>query len=67
VQHRLVILLPDDVAERRDRGMAYANLECPQAALPDIQAYLEARPHASDAPMLRELSQKLQQAAKRLN
>jgi regulator of sirC expression with transglutaminase-like and TPR domain len=67
VQHRLVILLPDDVTEKRDRGMAYANLECPQAALPDIQAYLEARGHAPDAAMLRELLHKLQQAAKRLN
>lgn len=67
VQHRLVILLPEDAAERRDRGMAFANLECPQAALPDIEAYLDALPHAPDAATLRELLQKLRQAAKRLN
>jgi regulator of sirC expression with transglutaminase-like and TPR domain len=67
VQHRLVILLPDDAAERRDRGMAYVNLECPQAALADIQAYLDERPHADDAGMLRDLLQRLQEAARRLN
>lgn len=67
VQHRLVILLPEDTAERRDRGMAFANLECTQAALPDIEAYLAEHAHAPDAAMLRELLQKLRQATKRLN
>jgi regulator of sirC expression with transglutaminase-like and TPR domain len=67
VQHRLVILLPEDTAERRDRGMAFANLECPQAALPDIEAYLAEHAHAPDAAMLREMLRKLQQATKRLN
>ncbi|MBK4737461.1 SirB1 family protein [Noviherbaspirillum pedocola] len=67
VQHRLVILLPEDTVERRDRGMAFANLECPQAALPDIEAYLAEHAHAPDAAMLRELLQKLQRATKRLN
>jgi len=67
VQQRLVILLPEDIAERRDRGMAYANLECPQAALRDIEDYLERRPHAQDASMLRQLLPKLRDAARRLN
>jgi regulator of sirC expression with transglutaminase-like and TPR domain len=67
VQQRLVILLPQDIAERRDRGMAFANLECPQAALRDIEDYLEQRPHAQDAPMLRQLLSKLRDAAGRLN
>jgi regulator of sirC expression with transglutaminase-like and TPR domain len=30
------MLLPDEVSERRDRGLAYANLDCPQAALEDL-------------------------------
>lgn len=67
VQHRLVILLPDDATERRDRGVAFANLECPQAALPDIEAYLAAHPDAPDGATLRELLQRLRQATKRLN
>jgi regulator of sirC expression with transglutaminase-like and TPR domain len=67
VQQRLVILLPEDVAERRDRGMAYANLECPQAALKDLEAYLDRRPHAQDAGMLRQMLPALREAAGRLN
>jgi regulator of sirC expression with transglutaminase-like and TPR domain len=67
VQQRLVILLPDDVTERRDRGLAYANLECPQAALRDLEAYLAERPHASDADMIRCRLPELREACKRLN
>jgi regulator of sirC expression with transglutaminase-like and TPR domain len=67
VQQRLVILLPEDVAERRDRGMAYANLECPQAALKDLEEYLTRRPHAQDAGMLRQMLPSLREAAGRLN
>lgn len=67
VQQRLVILLPEDVAERRDRGMAYANLECPQAALKDLEVYLASRPHAQDAGMLRQMLPLLREAAGRLN
>ncbi|MEN3294335.1 MAG: hypothetical protein V7642_3588 [Burkholderiales bacterium] len=67
VQQRLVILLPDDITERRDRGLAYANLECPQAALRDLEAYLAARPHASDADMIRGRLPELREACKRLN
>jgi regulator of sirC expression with transglutaminase-like and TPR domain len=67
VQQRLVILLPDDITERRDRGLAYANLECPQAALQDLESYLAERPQAPDAAMLRERLPELREAARRLN
>ncbi|MEN3365770.1 MAG: hypothetical protein V7606_3044 [Burkholderiales bacterium] len=67
VEQRLVILLPDDITERRDRGLAYANLECPQAALRDLEAYLDERPHASDADMIRGRLPELREACKRLN
>jgi regulator of sirC expression with transglutaminase-like and TPR domain len=67
VQQRLVILLPDEITERRDRGLAYANLECPQAALQDLDAYLAARPYAADAHALRSKLPELREAAKRLN
>lgn len=67
VQERLVVLLPNEITERRDRGLAYANLECPQAALQDLEAYLAARPEAADARSLRERLPELREASKRLN
>lgn len=54
VQQRLVVLLPDDITEQRDRGLAYANLALPQEAVSDIEAYLAQRPYAADATLLRE-------------
>lgn len=65
VQQRLVILLPEDIAERRDRGLAYANLSRPQPALQDLESYLAQRPHASDASMLRDKLPELRAACRR--
>ncbi|HCY64799.1 MAG TPA: transglutaminase [Oxalobacteraceae bacterium] len=67
VQQRLVILLPAEVSERRDRGLAYAHLECPQAALEDLQAYLAECPYANDAQSLRDRLPELRRASKRLS
>lgn len=67
VQQRLVLLLPDEIAERRDRGLAYANLDCPQAALQDLEAYLERCPQAADADSLRRRLPELRAATRRLN
>lgn len=67
VQQRLIILLPDDIVERRERGLAYANLDCPQAALQDLEAYLTERPYAPDANALRSKLPELREASKRLN
>ena len=67
VQERLVILLPDEIAERRDRGLTYANLQCPKAALHDLEAYLSERPYANDADMLRTRLPELREASRRLN
>lgn len=67
IQERLVILLPDEITERRDRGLAYAQLECPQAALLDLEAYLARRPYAADASALRGKLPELRAASKRLN
>lgn len=53
VQQRLVILLPDAIAEVRDRGLAYANLEYYRLAKEDLEAYLHACPDAADAEALR--------------
>jgi regulator of sirC expression with transglutaminase-like and TPR domain len=53
VQERLVILLPDAPEERRDRGLAQAELGRADLAIADVAAYLAARPKAPDAPALR--------------
>jgi regulator of sirC expression with transglutaminase-like and TPR domain len=47
VLERLVVLLPQAWEERRDRGLAYAELGLADAAARDLSAYLE---HAEDAP-----------------
>jgi len=67
VQQKLVILLPDEIEERRDRGLAYANLDCPQAALQDIEAYLAECPQATDAELLRMRLPELRAASRKLN
>jgi len=67
IQERLLILLPTDIAERRDRGLAYANLDCPQAALQDLEAYVEQRPYAMDVASIRARLPALREASDRLN
>lgn len=49
VMNRLVILLPDVPEERRDRGLVFAELECPRAAADDLAFYARERPLADDA------------------
>ena len=53
VQDRLVSLLPQVIEERRDRGLALAEMGLIQAAAIDIQAYLDVQGDAADAPALR--------------
>lgn len=48
VMERLVLLLPADMHERRDRGLVHAELGHAGLALGDLQAYLEAEPTADD-------------------
>ena len=67
VQNRLVILLPDEHEERRDRGLVYAQLECPRAALDDLTAYLDAVPDAPEAGEIRRTLDVLRDASGRLN
>ena len=49
VQQRLVLVLPDQPAERRDRGLVWAALGRPAEAEADLAAYLDAVPEADDA------------------
>ncbi len=67
VNERLVILLPDDVMERRDRGLTYAHMEYPLAAVRDLEAYLAQRPYAADAEALRIQVAQLREMGKRLH
>ena len=67
VQQKLVILLPDEIGERRDRGLAYANLDCSNAALQDIEAYLAQCPQATDAELLRMRLPELRAASRKIN
>ena len=54
VQERLVVLLPDDALEKRDRALLLAELGRLDRACDDLAAYLAARPDAEDAPALRQ-------------
>ncbi|MEJ6007937.1 tetratricopeptide repeat protein [Paucibacter sp. AS339] len=53
VQQRLVVLLPGDAGERRDRGLVLESLEHWRAAADDLAFYLEQAPEAADARALR--------------
>jgi regulator of sirC expression with transglutaminase-like and TPR domain len=48
VTQRLVILLPESWSERRDRGLAYAEMGFDAAAVEDLQTYFEQAPEAVD-------------------
>jgi regulator of sirC expression with transglutaminase-like and TPR domain len=54
VQDRLVILLPQAWDERRDRGLAHAELGSTDEAADDLGAYLQQCPDADDAQALRD-------------
>jgi regulator of sirC expression with transglutaminase-like and TPR domain len=60
VQQRLVLLLPQDAEQLRDRGLTWAELGRPAEAADDLAAYLSARPDAGDGPALRERLTELQ-------
>ena len=61
VQQRLVLLLPQDAAQLRDRGLTWAELGRLAEAADDLSSYLSARPDATDAPAMRERLAELQQ------
>ncbi len=60
VLERLVVLLPQDWSERRDRGIAYAELGEVNAAVSDLSTYLECVPQADDRPAIQERLRVLQ-------
>lgn len=48
VTQRLLLLMPDELTERRDRGVVFEHLGHFDAAAADYMAYLEQCPHAPD-------------------
>lgn len=67
VQQRLLILLPNDSVETRDRGLAYAKLQCPKPALEDLEAYLAQHPYAPDNETIRHTVSKMRAAIRKIN
>lgn len=67
VQQRLMLLLPHDIGERRDRGLAYAHLANPEAALEDLEAYMALRPNAVDGATLKTKITMLRAASRKFD
>ncbi|MGG1944740.1 SirB1 family protein [Trinickia sp. NRRL B-1857] len=61
VQQRLVVLLPGNIEEVRDRGFAYARLDYLRPALQDLERYLEDCPDAEDATAVESQLNELRQ------
>ncbi len=57
---RLLIVTPDNIVEQRDRGLLYYQLADWSRAIPDLEAYLAARPEARDADAIRQLLSRMQ-------
>ena len=64
IQERLVILLPGEIEEIRDRGLALAQLEYIRPAIEDLLFYLEKNPEAKDADEIKEHLLDLEKALK---
>jgi regulator of sirC expression with transglutaminase-like and TPR domain len=65
VQQRLVILLPENIEEVRDRGFAYARLDYLRPALEDLERYLQEEPSAADATVVESQLAELRQRTRR--
>ncbi len=63
VQERLVVLLPEDWGEWRDRGLALAELGRASAAVQDLQVYLDNAPGAADTAAIAALVRALRPEA----
>jgi regulator of sirC expression with transglutaminase-like and TPR domain len=63
----IVVTVPAQAPEWRDRGMIYQELECARAALADFEAYLELSPACDDADDIRARIIELRREAARLN
>lgn len=57
----LAHLDPGNPVWRRDRGLLYRQLECPEQAREDLEAYLASAPPPPDAQTIRELLQSMEE------
>jgi regulator of sirC expression with transglutaminase-like and TPR domain len=64
---RLLLLVPDAVDERRDRGMLHVKREAFSLAASDLEAYLSARPEAADRDAVARTLSTVRQILARLN
>ena len=64
---RIIVLLPEEPAEYRDRGELYLELECFRAALADFKDYLRLNPLAEDQGLVKRRIAELEPLAARLN
>ena len=64
VLNRLVVLLPQAHEERRDRGLAWAELGQTEKAADDFEAYLRDRPDADDSTAMAEQLARLRGGAR---
>jgi regulator of sirC expression with transglutaminase-like and TPR domain len=67
VQERLVVLLPLVWEERRDRGLAHADLGNAERALADLTTYLEKAPDATDRAVVEQRLLRLRWGGSRLH
>lgn len=65
--NRIVLIAPQNVDELRERAALYLRLECFQAAIADLERYLELDGDGADAQEAREQLVELRRNAPRLN
>jgi regulator of sirC expression with transglutaminase-like and TPR domain len=63
VLDRMIDLLAELEYEVRDRGLLWAKLGAPQAAIGDLRRYVEALPHAGDVAEVRRLIAQLERSS----
>jgi regulator of sirC expression with transglutaminase-like and TPR domain len=64
IQERLVILLPEEIEEVRDRGLTYAKLDLIRPAIEDLQTYMKYANQAEDIEVIKAQLEKLESASK---
>lgn len=64
---RLLVVDPDRETERRDRGLLYAELNMPQAAIADLEQYLDTTLPGPEEDAIKALIPTLHSAFRRLN
>lgn len=56
---KLLILMPDQPQQLRDRGLLHYELKHYDSAERDLKAYLRSRPHAPDHPTIQKILEKI--------